>query len=330
MSEKQVEQLYGVLNESAAFLQKNEELSYIDSLIQTISLIQDEDYDGYEQLSEIKSNLDLSKFSSEDIRKAIQMAILTAIRIDNIQPTYQLTPDTIGDIIAYLISVIYQNTEKLSILDPALGTANLIETVYYQLKQANPKMQIDLSGIENDDAMFELAAQSLEIQKLSSDLVHEDYIQDVVIPKVDVIVSDLPVGYYPIDENVTNFETKANTGHSYVHHLLIEKSMDNLKDGGFGFFLVPSQLFQTTEAKGLLKWMQGNVYLQGMLNLPAEIFKNKKSQKSILILQKNGNGINQADPIMLGEFPSFKKQDDFKKFLDEISAWEKHELKLIK
>lgn len=72
--------------------------------------------------------------------------------------------------------------------------------------------------------------------------------------------------------------------------------------------------------------MQGNVYLQALLNLPTELFQNKASQKAIMILQNSGGNAKQASPIMLGEFPSFKDQPAFQRFLTEIDDWQKKDL----
>ena len=45
--------------------------------------------------------------------------------------------------------------------------------------------------------------------------------------------------------------------------------------------------------------------------------------KSILIVQKKGNKAKQAEEVLLGDFPSFKKQEEFKKFINEIVSWAK-------
>jgi len=151
-------------------------------------------------------------------------------------------------------------------------------------------------------------------------------LEQLLVPASDLIVADLPIGYYPIDENAKNFATSAKDGHSFVHHLLLEQAVNQLKPGGIGVFLVPSQLFQTEEAKSLLKWLPGHAYLQGLLNLPSEIFANANAQKAILILQKPGEHAKQVEQVMLGEFPSFKNQSAFQKFVEEIVQWEEANL----
>ena len=73
----------------------------------------------------------------------------------------------------------------------------------------------------------------------------------------------------------------------------------------------------------MLKYIQKVGYLQGLLNLPTELFNDKQSMKSILVVQKKGNKAKQAEEVLLGDFPSFKKQEEFKKFINEIVSWAK-------
>lgn len=332
LAQGKIEQLFDILNRSTELIQKAKDQSYLDSFIETLGFIQSDDEEDDElteadtkKLTNIYADFNPDDFTAETFRKAIQMAVLKAIRVDTIQANYQLTPDTIANVIGYIIAGIFHDRKELSILDPAMGTANLLTAIYHQL-QTSIGVTPTISGIENDDAMFELAADSVELQKIHAELFHEDTIQNVLAPVVDAVVSDLPIGYYPIDAHAKGFATHSETGHSYVHHLLIEFGMKHVKPGGFGSFLVPSQLFQTSEAKQLLKWMQGKVYLQGLLNLPKELFANAAAQKAILILQNAGDGAKQVDPVMLGEFPSFKDQQAFTKFLTEIDDWEQTDL----
>lgn len=332
LAQGKIEQLFDILNRSTELIQKAKDQSYLDSFIETLGFIQSDDEEDDElteadtkKLTNIYADFNPDDFTAETFRKAIQMAVLKAIRVDTIQANYQLTPDTIANVIGYIIAGIFHDRKELSILDPAMGTANLLTAIYHQL-QTSIGVTPTISGIENDDAMFELAADSVELQKIHAELFHEDTIQNVLAPVVDAVVSDLPIGYYPIDAHAKGFATHSETGHSYVHHLLIEFGMKHVKPGGFGFFLVPSQLFQTSEAKQLLKWMQGKVYLQGLLNLPKELFANAAAQKAILILQNAGDGAKQVDPVMLGEFPSFKDQQAFTKFLTEIDDWQQTDL----
>lgn len=50
-----------------------------------------------------------------------------------------MTPDTIGLFISYLVNKFMADKKELTILDPALGTGNLLFTVLNQLSEKNGK-----------------------------------------------------------------------------------------------------------------------------------------------------------------------------------------------
>lgn len=272
------------------------------------------------KLQEIYRQLDIADADAEVLRQMVQLSFLKVIRKDAIQANHQMTPDTIGFLMAFLIEKVTKINRPYSIFDPAVGTANLLTAVINQLQKAS-KEPIHGYGIDNDSSMLEVASASIALQKLDVDLYHQDAINALDIPQCDLAVSDLPIGYYPLDQNTKNYQTRAEKGHSYVHHLLIEQSMNYLRPGGFGVFLVPSNLFQTKEAQSFVKWIQSVAYLQGLVNLPAELFANPAAQKAILLLQRHGGGSKQATKVLLGEFPSFKKTKEFSDFVGEIDHW---------
>ncbi|WP_347402392.1 class I SAM-dependent methyltransferase [Apilactobacillus ozensis] len=328
--------MFKVLDQSTVLLKNSLQVSYMDAFIETCNnlldgqvMVEDDkpDNNTVKKLDDLYSQIDISSLNSETIRKAIQMVMIKAITQDKIQANHQITPDTIAFIIGYIVTRIFENYEKLSILDLAAGTGNLLTAIMNQLNKAL-KIDVNGIGIDNDDSMLSVANINAQMQKKhdSLELIHQDSINNLLVDDVDLVVSDLPVGYYPIDENVQNYQTKASDGHSYAHHLLIEQGMNHVKDGGFGIFLVPSNIFETKESKGLLKWIQGSAYFQGLLNLPKDIFQNNKAQKAILMLQKHGSHAKQADQVMIGEFPSFKNTKEFQHFVAEIVQWEEKDL----
>lgn len=337
LAEKDTETLFNVLDKSTEILKKELDVSYLDAFIEngdnminnnTVHVEDDKpNEDIVSKLEKLYNKVDYNSIDAESIRKAIQMAMIKATKEDAIQANHQITPDTIASIMGYLIIRLYKNKSNLSVLDLAVGTGNLLSTVINQLSDAL-KINIHGVGVDNDDSMLAIASLNFQMQNKIDDveLIHQDAVDNLLVDDSDLVISDLPVGYYPIDENTKNYKTRSNDGHSYAHHLLIEQGMNHVKPGGFGVFLVPSNLFNTPAAKELLKWNQDNAYMQGLLNLPKELFTNVKAQKAILILQKHGNDAKQVDKIMLGEFPSFKNPSAFQKYLAEIVEWEENNL----
>lgn len=334
LSQEQTEALFKVLDESTTTLQAALSTSYLDAFVETgdnllngqVQVEDDRpDQKTVAQLTDLYQQADWQSFDSETVRRAVQLAMLKAIRIDEIQANHQLTPDTIAYIMGYLVTRLEKGKTHLSLLDLTVGTGNLLTAVISQLK-AVVAGKIDAYGIDNDDTMLAIAQTSSDLQRIPVELVHQDALERLLVPASDLIVADLPIGYYPVDDNAVNFKTAAQKGHTYVHHLLLEQAMNQLTPGGIGVFLVPSQLFQSEQAQNLLKWLPNNAYLQGLLNLPSELFANANAQKAILILQKPGAGAKQVEQVMLGEFPSFKNQSAFQKFVAEIVQWEEQNL----
>lgn len=334
LSQEQTEALFKVLDESTTTLQAALSTSYLDAFVETgdnllNGQVQVEDgrpdQETVAKLTDLYQQADWQSFDSETVRRAVQLAMLKAIRIDEIQANHQLTPDTIAYIMGYLVTRLEKGKSHLTLLDLTVGTGNLLTAVISQLRGVVTG-KIDAYGVDNDDSMLAIAQTSSDLQRVPVELIHQDALERLLVPASDLIVADLPIGYYPVDDNAVNFHTAAKSGHTYVHHLLLEQAMNQLTSGGFGVFLVPSQLFQSEQAPNLLKWLPNNAYLQGLLNLPSELFANVNAQKAILILQKPGAGAKQVEQVMLGEFPSFKNQSAFQKFVAEIVQWEEQNL----
>ncbi|WP_338108178.1 class I SAM-dependent methyltransferase [Pediococcus damnosus] len=323
----EVEQLFNIIDESTEILMKELDSSYLDALIETgDNLISGEVHieDGKPSTS-ARHNLEhfyeetnIKQLNAEVVRQALQLAILNASQQDHIQANHQMTPDTIGMLFAYLLQELLADTKTLTVLDPAVGTGNLLTTIMNDIHQNHKETKISGIGIDNDDSMLAMADINSRLQNLDVDLFHQDALDQLVFNSADVAVSDLPVGYYPIDVRVKKYQTHSTEGHSYVHHLLIEQAMNHVVASGFGLFLVPTNIFQTDQAANLLNYCKNNIYLQGFLNLPKDLFTNASLQKSILIVQNYGTQAKQASKVLLGDFPSFKNQKEMKKFLDEI------------
>ncbi|WP_054653944.1 N-6 DNA methylase [Limosilactobacillus equigenerosi] len=266
---------------------------------------------------------------AETMRQLVQLSMLKVTHQDQLPSNYQITPDTIGLLMAALATRILPVDRALQVLDLVVGSGNLLTTVMNQLQRATDQ-SVQGYGVDNDEMMLAVASVSTTLQKAAVDLYHQDAILDLSVPQVDLVVADLPVGYYPLDDNTEKYLTKAATGHSYVHHLLIEQAMNYLQPGGFGLFLVPQTLFQSAESQGLVRWIQSVAHLQGILNLPSDLFANEKAAKSILILQRQGGNAHQVGKVLLGSFPKLTDQSEFTRFMRQIDQWVATDLKQTK
>jgi len=103
--------------------------------------------------------------------------------------------------------------------------------------------------------------------------------------------------------------------------------MNNLNENGIGIFIVPSQIFQTDQAKKLSQWMVSNVYLQAVLDLPGNLFASKEAQKAVVILQKHGTKAQQSAKVLMGTIPNTNDPKLFEGFKNQVQDWAKKTFK---
>ena len=238
------------------------------------------------KLEALFGQVKLATYEPEEIRQALQLVLVKAIKVDGIEPNKQITPDAMASLATFMATVFdQQQPNQLKVADLAVGSG------------------------------------SSSLQHLDVELFHQDALDGLLFKDIDVVVSDLPVGYYPVDERAKKFATAAKKGHSYAHHLLIEQSMKVLKPGGLGMFYVPSRVFQSEEAAGLTAWLAEKTYFQGLLNLPDDFFADKQAEKSLLILQKPSQDVKRAKQVLLGQFPNLNDREAFAAFIAKVKDW---------
>lgn len=317
-----VEELFTVFNETALIIQEELEYTYLESLALTgenifqAAILQEELSElSKKRLRKSYEGIKLAKYTKEEIRKAFQLVILKGMK-ENTQPNHQMTPDSIGILFGYLVQKFYTKDE-LRLLDLAVGTGNLLTTVMNHQQGKN----IAAYGVDIDDLLLQLALVNANLQEQQVEFFNQDSLEHLFIDPVDVVVSDLPVGLYPNDVRSNEFKVKSDNGHTYAHHLFIEQSMNYLKPGGYAFFVIPNNLFESEQADKLHDYIKEDVHIQGILQLPETLFKNKQSAKSILILQKKGNNIVAPKQVLLAKVPSFSNMRAMEKVLSELDIW---------
>lgn len=332
MNMDKLQELFEKLDEAVTLLQKELDVSYIEALAETIQNLSYEgkaqQMDGLPsdeviaQLNRMYRKLNLAEEERELVRKLVQIGFIKAIREDKIQSNHQITPDTIAFLLAYFIDAIKANKEEtIHLHDLAAGSGNLLFVVMdYLNKRGNP---VTAEAVDNDDLLVTLAANSAHLQQWDDQVkfTHSDSLQELLIEPADVAVSDLPVGFYPVEERSKKFETTFAEGHPYAHFLMLEQHMKYLKEGGWGFFIVPKNLFESDETGILIKWLKKTGYLQGMLHLPENLFQSAQAQKSILMIQKAGAGAKQAEQVLLGTIPALKDARKIQDFIKEFHNW---------
>lgn len=328
MSKEPVLELYDNIEKSVKLLSQELGSSYLEALAETLQNIH---FDGKAQqidnlpsdetidkLNKLYANVKKLSIQASDMRKAIQFNFLQAIKTDVIQPNHYITPDTISSLIAYFISQLTHG--QVSVLDSCAGAGNLLTHIVSELGDRCSQV----TAIEFDDILVSILAMSTALQKQEVTIKHQDAVLPLLIEPTDIIVSDLPIGYYPDDEIAKEYSVAVTNEKTYAHHLLIENALNHLNDSGWALFVTPSNLFETVQAPSVLKLLtQSDYYMQAFLSLPKTMFKQGSTQKAILIVQKHGNHSKKADQVLLGEIPSFKDAKAMQQFVKTFSQWAK-------
>ena len=63
------------------------------------------------------------------------------------------------------------------------------------------------------------------------------------------------------------------------------------------------------------------VNIQGVIQLPISLFKNKEAGKSILILQKKADDLKSPKQVLLVNMPSLSNASEVEKILVKIDHW---------
>ena len=247
--------------------------------------------------------------SFDERRKAFQFAYLQQVQKEQVQPNHQLTPDSIGYMVAHLVQLFHGSA--VEILDAGSGTGHLSMTVKEQVEEAQ------LNGIEVDPVLARLNANLCEFLEIPMNIYPQDIIEPARINQVDAAIGDLPVGYYPLE--VEGFTTAFKKGRSFAHLLMLESAMTYVKDDGLGVFVVPSDMLEK-DNDTIKQYLSESATLLIFLNLPKSIFKTENQRKSIIVMKKNFSPLKNNE-VLIGDVPDFKNTSQMKRFLEQTESW---------
>lgn len=313
------ETFFQIADECAKMIQKELNITYLEALTEVGEAMFEEK--SHQKLTTIKGlsdlieKIDITNLEKEKVRKALQLLILKGMK-EATQANHAMTPDTVAMFISYLVNKLTSSKKEFSVLDPAVGTGNLLTAVLNQTEKA-----VLSYGIEPDETLLKLAYISANLQEHNIELFHQDSLTELYINPVDVVIADLPVGYYPKEEVAKKYHLKAETGLSFVHHLMIEQTLQYTNQGGFLFFIVPNFIFETPQAAELHKYIKNHAWIYALLQLPKSMFKDEKYEKSIFILRKHGEDIQPPNQALLVELPSFSNKSALSDILRSMEKW---------
>lgn len=300
-----MERLFHKLDDKAKTLNKENGQSFIENL----GLAMEDIYTNQREL--------LEQATLQDRRKAFQFAYLSLLQEENIQANHQITPDSIGLILGFLVQRFLEHKKEMHIVDIASGAGHLSAAV----KEVLSDKTIMHYLIEVDPVLSRVSVHLANFLEIPFDVYPQDAIMPLPLEEADVVIGDFPIGYYPLDERSREMKLGFEEGHSYSHHLLIEQSINALKGAGYAFLVVPSHLLEDDKVKQLENFIATETEMQAFLNLPKTLFKNEKARKSILILQKKKSGETRPVEVLLANIPDFKNPQQFQGFISELNQW---------
>ncbi|MFZ3578221.1 class I SAM-dependent methyltransferase [Virgibacillus sp. DJP39] len=321
MEKTKVELLYEWIDETTELIEQHKEEPYLECLLITLeSLLENDFFDDKnsiltKNIQDRLKEIDLSSYSPNETRKGTQLAILKGMK-GSTQQQHVMTPDGIALLVGYLAGKLSGSEVKLRIFDPVSGTGNLLATVIHQLGKETTGY-----GSEIDQTLLKLSVLNANLQQLTVDFFHQDSLRPFLLDPVDIVIGDLPVGYYPDDENASHYKLQADEGHSYSHHLFIEQGINYVRDSGYLIFVIPEFLFESDQADKLQSFLHEHAHIVGVLHLPESTFRSKNNAKSILILQKKGKETEAPKQPLLVKLPSLKNTKGMEDILGQMNTW---------
>ncbi len=296
-----VEALFDCLDESATIYYKEYSMTYLEGVVKTCENIMSNSVEkiyssNLEELEEAINKIAEIEFNKEEIRKAFQYACLRGFKHANLS-NEMITPDTIGIFVNYLIKKLYTK-KNLNILDPLVGTGNLITTIANGLSGEHKIMGVDI-----DVNSYKLANALFDMLDYGEGIFCQDVNTFTVFP-VDLIISD----FSGLEEEK-------------VYEIIKTQSV-NILPGGFMIGIFDDKVIGDKTLVNRAKELNELWKLFGMVKLPIKMFKNKS--KSIVVFQRNGEEFIQPKNFLMVELPDFDDVNEFTKVISQLNNWFKN------
>ena len=309
INKQNIEKFYDYFDGVANLLYSNYKKSYLEGMNEAFNFLLDNSFeDDYNlediaKIEEMKFVVTDISFKKEEIRKSVQIGLLKGYKHEYVSNSY-LTPDTIGIFIGYLIDKIYRDTEIKSVLDPLVGSGNLVFSILNHLER-----KVKVIGIDNDILKCKLSRNIADLLEYDNEVFFQDSLT-YYDHGFDLIVTDLP-----INEN----------DKEYFPYKVINHHLDGLRDGKYFFVLIENDFFEKRDNKIFKEEIDKKAYIYGLIKLNESLFKN--NPKSILILRKFGDNIEKPKDFLMVDLPSFNEHESLNNTISQIDLWfEKREV----
>ena len=299
MEDSNLELFFDTLEKSISVLYEKTHNNYFDLYFETVKNILDcelsKEYDAQtnEHLLRIYSKLTDVDFTPEDIRKALQAIIIRGFKESKIEQ--DVTPDTLGFLMAYLISRLNNGLNDIKILDPLCGSGNLLFSIDNHLN-----LNCSLFAIDNNKLKVDLCKTMSDLMNTVVDLYFQDT-RSIRMKDMDFVIFDTP---NELDEE------------KYFPYEVVLNHINSLKKDGYMIGIVPNDFFEH-DKDGLFKQeLMKDSSIYGIIELPDNFFISRP--KSIVIIKHK---IRDDKNCLMVKLPSFDDIKLFNETLMQIEAW---------
>ena len=310
MNFEKIEEAFGLLLENIQTIQNQLGTNFYDALIEQNAAYLGEAED--ELIGTNNQRLRELNLTAEEWRRTFQFLFIKANQTEPMQHNHQFTPDSIGFLLTFLLDELVAG-QTASVLEIGSGTGNLAQTILHHSQK-----QLDYLGVEVDDLLIDLSASMAEVMDSAISFVQGDAVRPQILKESQIIISDLPVGYYPNDAIAQRYQVASSEGHTYAHHLLMEQSLKYLAQDGYAIFLAPNNLLTSDQSPLLKAWLQDQASVVATIALPTNLFGNPNQAKSIFILQKKGH---LSGPTFVYALQDLQNSEDLQDFVNNFKNW---------
>ena len=302
VDKKHVEAFYDYFDGVADLLYHQYKKPYIEGMNEAFNFLLDESFEGtysiedIEQMQTLKNEVTNTKFSREEVRKAVQLGMLKGYK-HTFSSNSLITPDTIGIFIGYLLKKLYKQSTIKTILDPLVGTGNLVYTILNHIE-----IDAKVYGVDHDLVKCNLARNLGDLL----DYENEMFFQETFTYHdngFDLVVTDMPI----------------STEVPYFPYQVINHYMNALNDGGYFISIIENDFFEKKGNDIFKKEVDQKGYIFGLIKLSDSLFKT--NPKSILIIRKKGENVKPHKDFLLVDLPSFNDVDSFNQTVNKIDNW---------
>lgn len=310
MNFEKIEEAFGLLLENIQTIQNQLGTNFYDALIEQNAAYLGEAED--ELIGKNNQRVRELNLTAEEWRRTFQFLFIKANQTEPMQHNHQFTPDSIGFLLTFLLDELVAG-QTASVLEIGSGTGNLAQTILHHSQK-----QLDYLGVEVDDLLIDLSASMAEVMDSGISFVQGDAVRPQILKESQIIISDLPVGYYPNDAIAQRYQVASSEGHTYAHHLLMEQSLKYLAQDGYAIFLAPNNLLTSDQSPLLKAWLQDQASVVATIALPTNLFGNPNQAKSIFILQKKGH---LSGPTFVYALQDLQNSEDLQDFVNNFKNW---------